>query len=466
MSRLFPVLHSWLPALGQDLVLTAHRRRARRERLGPGFEAELERLLEARRLSPAQVGERRRERLSEVLAHARRTSPWWRHRFEQAGLDLAGHEGIEQLAALPVLDRREARRAGEALRCGPPDGSRPLVAWTSGTSGAPLEVWLSPEALRLQWATWWRHRVEHGVRPGARTLTFGARLPPLGRAARARTWRRDLLSGDAYLSVHELTRERLEPLLDWLATESFELLAGYPSALAVVARALRAADRRLEAPPSLIACGSEQLDPDAETLMRAAFDAPVTDHYGLTEACGNFSRCREGSYHEDPEMGFTELLPVPGLDDARLKQVVFTGLANLAMPLLRYAPGDLAVERAEPCPCGRPGLALERVEGRAEDLLRTPDGRRVGGLNQAMKQARGADGIQIVQTALDRVEARVVAGSEWDEESGERLLQELRDRLGAEVAVELRLVEELPPGPSGKRRAVACELPPDDGPGP
>ena len=459
MSRLFPTLHSWLPALGQDLVLTAHRRRARRSRLGPGFQAELERLVASRRRPASRIEEERRARLAEVVEHAASRSPWWKRRLETAGVGAESAQSVEGLAALPVLTRREARAAGGALRCEAP--GRVHAAWTSGTSGAPLEVWLSAEALRLQWATWWRHRVEHGVQPDARTLTLGARLPPLGRAANARTWRRDLLSGDAYLPVHELTHERLEPLLDWLVREPFELFAGYPTALATIARALSARGRRLETPPKLIACGSERLEDADETRLREAFAAPVTDHYGLTEACGNFSRCTEGSYHEDPEMGVAELLPVPGAEDPRLRLVVFTGLANLAMPLLRYAPGDLAVERREPCPCGLPGLALERIEGRAEDLLRTPDGRRVGGLNQAMKQARGADGIQIVQRALDRVEARVVAGPAWEEESGERLLQELRNRLGDEVSVELRLVEELPLGPSGKRRAVVCELPPD-----
>ena len=39
------------------------------------------------------------------------------------------------------------------------------------------------------------------------------------------------------------------------------------------------------------------------------------------------------------------------------------------MPLLRYRTGDLTRIIPEPCPCGRSHLRIDRIKGRADDML-------------------------------------------------------------------------------------------------
>ena len=61
------------------------------------------------------------------------------------------------------------------------------------------------------------------------------------------------------------------------------------------------------------------------------------------------------------------------LPPGNVGRVVITVLHNLAMPLIRYEIGDYAAFGGE-CTCGRGLPVLERIVGRARNMLRLPDG--------------------------------------------------------------------------------------------
>lgn len=46
-----------------------------------------------------------------------------------------------------------------------------------------------------------------------------------------------------------------------------------------------------------------------------------------------------------------------------------TDLERKAQPIIRYRLNDILVERKEPCGCGSPFLALEKIEGREDDVF-------------------------------------------------------------------------------------------------
>ena len=56
-----------------------------------------------------------------------------------------------------------------------------------------------------------------------------------------------------------------------------------------------------------------------------------------------------------------------------------TDLERKAQPIIRYRLNDILVERKEPCGCGSPFLALEKIEGREDDVFsfKGKDGRNV-----------------------------------------------------------------------------------------
>src|SRR5690606_10473655 len=132
---------------------------------------------------------------------------------------------------------------------------------------------------------------------------------------------------------------------------------------------------------------AEPLHAHQRELVARAFGCPARESYGQAEAVAAASECPAGTLHTWPEVGVLEVWsegagarPLPA---GEAGQLVATGLLNRAMPLVRYAVGDRAALAGDttPCACGRALPRLLELSGRCDDVLLTPDGRRVGRLD-------------------------------------------------------------------------------------
>jgi glycosyltransferase involved in cell wall biosynthesis len=191
----------------------------------------------------------------------------------------------------------------------------------------------------------------------------------------------------------------------------------------------------------------------------AAFQCPVRETYGMAEMVAAASECAEGSLHGWPDVGVAEVLhdeadePVGPGESGRL---VATGLVNRAMPLIRYGVGDRArfAPDSRRCACGRGLPILEQIEGRSDDVVITPDGRRVGRFDPVFKADFPIREAQIVQEAPDRLVVRVVPAPGYLPEHAEDLRHRVRMRVGDSVAVTVESVDRIPRTRAGKFRAV------------
>jgi phenylacetate-CoA ligase len=134
------------------------------------------------------------------------------------------------------------------------------------------------------------------------------------------------------------------------------------------------------------------------------------------------------------------------------------------MPLVRYWVGDLAAATRAPCACGRPGLRLTRLHGRADDALLLPSGERVLP-STIILGFRGVEGVaqfQVSQRSADRLEVRVVladAGApaaRTIDQVRRNLVEATRGQLQVEVAV----VDAIERAVGGKLKSVCCALAP------
>jgi phenylacetate-CoA ligase len=181
----------------------------------------------------------------------------------------------------------------------------------------------------------------------------------------------------------------------------------------------------------------------------------------MAEIAAAGSECPRGVLHQWPDAGWVETwsdtedrLAAPG-ETGRL---VCTGLLNRDMPLVRYAVGDRGQtdSPASPCACGRRLPVFSAIEGRSNDLLVAPDGRRVFWVNPvfyglAIREA------QIVQETTDVLRVRVVPADGFGARQRAEIEERLRARMGA-VRVVFEECEAIPRGPNGKFRAVVCRV--------
>ena len=102
--------------------------------------------------------------------------------------------------------------------------------------------------------------------------------------------------------------------------------------------------------------------------------------------------------------------------------------------------------------------APQRILGRQDDLLTTPEGNLVGRLDPVFKDVRGIRLAQIAQTGRDRIEVRIVPDPAYDPTTDAAIEAALRARIGATMKIVIVRVDSLPRDRSGKLRLVIREF--------
>jgi phenylacetate-CoA ligase len=332
---------------------------------------------------------------------------------------------------------------------------------TSGTTGKPLDLWTSRATVQRRYALYEaRRRVWNGVTRRDRWAMLGGQLvvPVSRRSPPFWVWNAGLRQ--LYMSSYHLAPDLLPAYLDALKRYRVRYLFGYSSSLYALALAAIRAGRD-DLPMRVAIANAEPLMEHQREAIGRAFGCAVRETYGMAELVAGASECESGRLHMWPCMGHIEVLdgeqPAVG---GQAGDLVCTSLLNADMPLVRYRVGDrgaLADPRTQ-CPCGRTLPILMSVEGRADDVLYTRDGRRVGRLDPVFKSHLPICEAQIIQESLDQVRVRFVPVGDFDEADGRELTKHLRDRLG-DVEVVLEPVAAIGRTAQGKFRAVVCELP-------
>jgi len=149
-------------------------------------------------------------------------------------------------------------------------------------------------------------------------------------------------------------------------------LLTYPSLIRRLAEEQRAG--RLRIAPKLFRSAAETLAQDVKDLVREVWDAPIADGYAATEAGIMAVDCEHRSgMHIAEDLVVLEVVdadnrPVsPGIQGAKMLATV---LFNHTLPVIRYEFSDLMTLAEGTCPCGLPFRRIERITGRAEEILR------------------------------------------------------------------------------------------------
>lgn len=456
--------------------------------------------LRAQRQGPAGLARRREARLAAMVAHARTSSPFYRHLYRDVDLarvpaTASGRSGVV-LTELPPVTKQQlmanfddwvtdpaVTRAGvEAFLADPslvgtPFLGRYFVCTTSGTTGHPgifvhdprslavsqaftLRIdlaWLSPKQL-LAMA---RRRLRWAAVVGTGGHYAGAGWVQWQR--RRSRWRRRAFRA---FPVQQPPAALVAALNDYDPAA----ITGYPSALALLAEEQVAG--RLTVRPVVVELAGESSGHEVRDRIAEAFGGVLHDAYAASEFTPLAFDCARGWLHVNSDWAILEPVgadyrPTPPGELSHT--VLLTNLANRVQPIIRYDLGDSVLAKAGPCGCGSPLPAI-RVAGRRDDVLRlrAADGSVVRVLPLAIGSiVDGTPGLhrgQLVQTGPETLRLRLEpepgadAAAVWGAASA-KLLAYLA---GLELEnVDVVRADEPPEqsGRSGKFRQVIARLP-------
>jgi putative adenylate-forming enzyme len=152
--------------------------------------------------------------------------------------------------------------------------------------------------------------------------------------------------------------------LDRLRVQRPDLLFAPPSMLIRLAQAQSQGAISLN--PERIFSIAETLDPLDQKKIESAFGQKVYQIYQCTEGFLG-ATCAEGVLHLNEDCVRIE---PEWLDDSKTKFMpIITDFTRTSQPIIRYRLNDILTVRKTPCPCGSAMMALECIEGRADDVL-------------------------------------------------------------------------------------------------
>jgi phenylacetate-CoA ligase len=409
--------------------------------------------------SRAQWAAWREERLAYVLHRAATRVPYYREQWA-ARRRRGDKSSWEVLANWPILEKEEVRRAPRAFVADDCSVRRMFHLRTSGTTGMPLDIWRTRETVQALYGIGTtRTRGWHGVTLRDRRAMLGGQIVTPVEQQRPPFWVWNAALHQLYMSIQHLAPDLIPYYLDALARYRIRYIAGYPSSIHTLAEeALRLGrdDLRMV----VVLANSEPLLPHQRETIERAFQCPARETYGMTETVASATECEAGRLHQWPEEGLIEVLdgrcPVPPGSPG---EFVCTGLLNADQPLIRYRVGDCGRVRPadELCSCGRSLPLMASIDGRTDDILYTPDGRRVYRMNPVLYGLPLREA-QFVQEAVNRMRVRVVPAAGFGTASEQALAARIRERMG-DVGVLVEEVSAIPRTATGKFRLVICQMP-------
>lgn len=434
-----------MPRQLQNLALTAYGRNLYRQRFSgsipPPYQTNL---TPFRSITQADV-HNQQQRFQQLIQHCKDFVPYYRNLLKGVTTDKITTNDLAMI--LPIVTKAEIKKDPEVFISTSPEFKDKLrIANTSGSSGTPLCVTYTDEARRINYRFYEQALSLFGCNYRSKSTTFAGRI--LYKIPRKFPDRYDFYNNTQYLSSYFISDDTIEYYVQALNRWAPDFIDTYPSALMELLKLAKQHHLKFTFSPKFVLTSSETLTAEVRKLIESTLNTTIIDHYGCTEMAINAISIGNG-YFSDPMFSILEF--EHQFDNSY--ELITTGLLNFGMPLLRYKIGDL-VEKSSNSEHG-----FDSIDGRADDVIITPEGKRVGRMDPAFKGVEGIDLAQIIQEDINQINVAIVLSSEPQRLfKPELLIENIKNRTSDSINVSITYVSDISKGPNGKFKSVISKI--------
>jgi phenylacetate-CoA ligase len=379
------------------------------------------------------------QRLREVVKYAYERVPFYRKRFEAAGIKPEDIRSLEDLKYIPFTSKADLREVYPFGLFAVPLSEIVEIHSSSGTTGKPvvagytkkdLEIWGEVMARSLTMIGVTSQDViqiayGYGLFTGGLGFHYGA-----------------LKIGATVVPASAGNTRRQITLMQDFGTTVLACTPSYALYLAEYARDEMGID------PSTLklrvgSFGAEMWTEEMRREIERRFGIKAYNVYGLTEIIGPgvAHECEEQKgLHIWEDHFLPEIIdPETGewVEEGKEGELVLTTLTKEGVPMIRFRTRDITSFVPGECPCGRTGRRIDRIKGRTDDMIK------VRGvmlfpyqIEQCILEVQGVEPhYQIILTRphhLDEIEVQVEMSKETFSDEV-RVIEELRRRLEKKI---------------------------------
>lgn len=396
------------------------------------------------------------KRLKSILEHAYSNVPYYREKYDKAGIKPNNIKNFTDIKNIPFLSKEDIRSSYKDLLAKDKNRKQKVIH-TSGSTGKPLEIVVDYEACAQYGAPKRRAHKWYGIDP----LAKWARIWGIPLTFKDRTLEhlKDFASNCIRLSTFDLSDKALEDFYKRCIHFQPVYLYGYTSALFRFAQYLEEKGWGKELRLKIVIPTSEVIYDFQRKLMERVFGCKVVAEYGTVETGVIAYECPYGKLHYSPENLFLEIVKKDGTPAnlGEYGEVVLTSLCNYAMPLIRYKIGDVSAIYKEDCPCGvNSGFPLLKpIMGRTVDLnqpLAVETYYAVYYVMESGIQSGAIKEYQAIRRTQEEVVVKIVKGIDFDLKIPHLLCRNIKKALGESVKVQIEYVNKIERESSDKKR--------------
>jgi len=310
------------------------------------------------------------EKLKETVAWVEEKVPFYKQKFQEAGLSAADITSLEDISKFPVTVKDDLRDNYPFGLCAVDLKDVVRVHASSGTTGKPitgpytqadLDQWVECMARNFAAAGVGSEDIVqnaygHGLFTGGLGFHQGA----------------SRVGATVVPTSAGMTERQIVLMQDFQST----VLCCTPSYALTIAEAAEDMGVDIRKLPVRVGIfGAEPWTVGMRKEIEERMGIKAHEAFGLTDLCGpgvSFDCEAQDGLHVNEDHFLAEVVdpetfqPVPLGEKGEL---IFTSLQRRAMPMIRYRTKDITRLRRETCSCGRTLLKMDKLSGRTDDML-------------------------------------------------------------------------------------------------
>jgi phenylacetate-CoA ligase len=347
----------------------------------------------------------------------------------------------------------------------------PVASSTSGSSGEPLQYYITKDVASINWAGVFRAWGWSGYRIGDKRVNIGGSAMVPAKSLDLQKRIRLLLERTILVSTLNINDQKMHDYIHKLLRYKPQYIYGYASSIYLLAEYL--IKNNIDGiQPQCLFSTSELLLPHYRTTIQKAFHSQVIDCYGSYDGGSQAIECSShDGYHMTSEKSIIEFVDEIGktVNNGEPGEIICTDLYNYAMPFIRYAVGDIGILENKRCSCGRGLPLIKSIEGRSLDFIFLPNGNKIRGLdfvdvfyqyqiNENTKELSTIVRFQIVQNRLDELIVRIVQEASPTENEIKYIKAKIVDILDYPLNIKVEFTHAIEDSANGKRNFIISNI--------